>query len=269
MKEETRKFKIAWLFPDVLYLHGERGNVLALERVSRALGLEPEVNKIDVEGEDFEPLAYDLIFCPPGELSSFPRVIEKLAPAREALLDFVASGRVLLATGTSVCVFGERTERLDGSAIDGLGLLACTFKERRLVYGDDLYVKTSYCPQYDQCFGVQVQMVDVESREEPFAEIIYGYGNNEGKSEGMVKNNSIFTNMLGPALVLNPWLTKEIVLRAARAGGLKLGDQEPGGRAAAGAAVLEADAALAKTSLEVKRDFALSKRSNLKNTRPL
>ena len=27
------EFKIAWLFPDTMYLHGERGNILALSLI--------------------------------------------------------------------------------------------------------------------------------------------------------------------------------------------------------------------------------------------
>ena len=57
MKEEKKRLKIAWLFPDILYLHGERGNILALERLGAMMGLETEVAKIDDGIQDFEPMA--------------------------------------------------------------------------------------------------------------------------------------------------------------------------------------------------------------------
>ena len=70
-----KELRIAWLFPDTLYLHGERGNILALQRISAMKGLEASVDKIDFDTEDFDPMDYDIIFCPPGEIVSFPVVI--------------------------------------------------------------------------------------------------------------------------------------------------------------------------------------------------
>ena len=43
-------FRIAWLFPDTLFLHGERGNLLALARFARLAGFEPEIIKVDFDG---------------------------------------------------------------------------------------------------------------------------------------------------------------------------------------------------------------------------
>ena len=71
-----KQLKIAWLFPDTLYLHGERGNILALQRIAAQKGLETAVDRIDFETEGFQPMDYDIIFCPPGEIVSFPVVLE-------------------------------------------------------------------------------------------------------------------------------------------------------------------------------------------------
>lgn len=252
MKEEKKRLKIAWLFPDILYLHGERGNILALERLGAMMGLETEVAKIDDGIQDFEPMDYHIIFCPPGEMVSMPGIIERLRPHREELENFIDSGRVLLVTGTSQCIFGGRTERSDGPDFDGLGIIDCDYRERKLVYGDDLCITTDYCEGYDQCFGVQIQMMDIASREKELGTIIYGFGNNEGSAEGIVKKNSIFTNLLGPALVLNPWLTVEMIKRAAAAGNIEISETD-------------IDMDLEMKSLEVKKAFALNKKTNLKN----
>jgi CobQ-like glutamine amidotransferase family enzyme len=96
-------------------------------------------------------------------------------------------------------------------------------------------------------------MVDVESHEKPFGNIIYGFGNTgKDRNEGIVKYNSIFTNVLGPMLVLNPWLTKEIILKAAEASGLAVDD-------------FNFDMSLEKKSISCKKPFVLSKKTNLTN----
>ena len=70
--------KVAWLFPDTLYLHGERGNILALNRFIKAAGMIPVIEKIDFDTKNFDPESYDIIFCPPGEIVSFPVILEWL-----------------------------------------------------------------------------------------------------------------------------------------------------------------------------------------------
>ena len=64
MEKATNIMKAAWLFPDILFLHGERGNIMALERMASLAGIDLEVEKIDFQTSDFEPMDYGIIFCP-------------------------------------------------------------------------------------------------------------------------------------------------------------------------------------------------------------
>ena len=38
---------IAWLYPDTLNLHGDRGNIMAFERVAAMLGADVTITRID------------------------------------------------------------------------------------------------------------------------------------------------------------------------------------------------------------------------------
>ena len=248
MTEMNKTIRAAWLFPDILYIHGERGNLLALERVAGFAGVEVTVDRVDFDTEGFDPMNYDFIFCPPGEIASFTAVVEWLKPYKAGLQQFIAEGRVLLATGTSQCIFGGITKREDGSAVEGLGLIDCDFTERKMVYGEVLHFMTSYGGEELEIFGSQIQMMDVESREEAFGQLLYGFGNTgKDRKEGSMKNNSIFTNTLGPILVLNPWLTKKIV------------------RICTGAEDFGFDMSLEQKSLETKKQFTAGKVSRLTN----
>ena len=99
------EFNVAWMFPDTLFLHGERGNLLALARYAQMAGLKPIVDKVDFSTEGWDPWAYDVLVFGPGEISSFPQVMGWLYPHKEKLSDFVNEGRPLIATGTSVAMF--------------------------------------------------------------------------------------------------------------------------------------------------------------------
>ena len=262
MKREAT-LKAAWLFPDILYLHGERGNLMAFERVCGFVGadgdanlnLNVEIDRIDFDTEGFDPMKYDFIFCPPGEIASFPAVIQWLTPYREALAAYIEEGKVLLVTGTSQCIFGGETRREDGSVITGLGLIDCDFTERKMIYGDDLDVMAAYGGEEMEVFGSQIQMMDVESRETPFGTILYGFGNTgKDKKEGSLKKNAIFTNILGPIFVLNPWLTKKIVLQCLQNIGLEIGE-------------FDFDMSLEQKSLATKKAFTASKVTRLTNSK--
>ena len=52
-------------------------------------------------------------------------------------------------------------------------------------------------------------MVDVNINDEtPLGKIKYGFGNIGKSDEGVIKNNVIFTNCLGPFIVKNPWFAE-------------------------------------------------------------
>ena len=207
------EFRVAWMFPDTLFLHGERGNLLALARYARMAGLTPTVDKVDFSTEGWDPWSYDVLFFGPGEISSFSAVAEWLQPYTDDLAEFIAQGGPIIVTGTSVGLFCEKTLRADGTEVEGLGLLYATFKENEDVYGDDEWFSCIYNGKEMEIIGNQIQMGDLELVDEnPFGKLLYGYGNTgKNREEGIIKNNSIFTNALGPVLVTNPWLTEEII----------------------------------------------------------
>ena len=217
-------FNIAWLFPNTLFLHGDRGNVLALKRFSKLMGLNPVVQKIDFDTKEFEPAKFDIIFAGPGEISSFPELKKWFDCRSSAISEFVSNGRPLLVTGTSICLFGDEYVRTDGTVYSGLGIISTNFTENNNVYGDDIWYECNYNEKNLQIIGNQIQMGNLEIIDEkPLGKVIYGYGNNgKDKNEGLIKENSIFTNTLGPILTCNPWLTIEMIKVACKYRGIEI-----------------------------------------------
>ncbi len=221
------QIKIAWLFPHVFCLHGDRGNLLAIDHECRRRGYSPVVDIISLDTKVFDPLDHDLILCPPGEIKNFKVVIDFLRPHQEAFATFMKE-RPLLVTGTSLSLFGGSIKRLDGSLIKGLDLIKVDSVENDLVYGDDLYYHCSYNEVEMKIFGSQIQMIQVNLiAEKPFGILEYGYGNTgDTRGEGIKKEKAIFTNTLGPILVCNPWLTSEMINVVEKHKNLKVFDQK-------------------------------------------
>ena len=245
---------IAWMYPDTLYLHGERGNVMALVRYAQMLGIEAKIHKIDMGTKDFNPMEYDILFYGPGEISSFKSVMEDIGTYTRSLAEYVATGRTLIVTGTTVTMFGERIRRFDpdapnglGEVIDGLCMIPVIAEEREYVYGDDEDVRVEYGGYSMELVGSQIHMADYDFLENSsytrFGSVIYGRGNNgEDGMEGVLYNNAIFTNMLGPLLVNNPWLTVRILRTVADLKGYVIQAPEP-------------DYTMEIKSLELKKEF--------------
>ena len=255
-----KTINIAWMYPDTLYLHGERGNIMALVRFASELGLTAHGRRIDLGTKNFDPMEYDILFFGPGEISSFPSVISDISGFRRSIAEYISSGKVLIATGTSMAMFCERIIRFSADAEDGAGetvnglcVIPADAFEREYVYGDDLDIRAEYGGYSMELVGNQIQMTDISFIENGqyrrFGSVIYGRGNNGHDGiEGAVHGNSIFTNMLGPMLVCNPWLTVQILKTAAASKGIEVRAKDP-------------EYGLEVRSLELKKKFIDEKRS--------
>lgn len=227
------------MYPDTLFLHGERGNILALSRYAEELGLEPVVDRIDLGKENFDPLEYDILFYGPGEITSFRAVMEDIGRYTHSLAEYIAYGKVLLVTGATVSMFGEKIIRYSpddpegrGEFIEGLCIIPAEAYEREYVYGDDEWIVADINGRQLELVGNQIHMADIGFSEcngyRRFGSVVYGRGNNgEDHMEGVIHNNALFTNMLGPILVGNPWLTTEILRTAAENKGIEISSEDP------------------------------------------
>ena len=213
MSWADKKLNILWLWPDILNLHGDRGNVMALVRVCGLYGIETKITRVNRLKDMFWLDPVDIVVLGPGELAVMPQVVGALSKKYADFKNYTENGGVVFTTGTTGAALGKQTIRVDESRIFGLGLLDMECRERKAVIGDDLIFKTA--DDQTVC-GIQIQMMSVElaSGQEPFGKTIYGYGNNAGTAEGAFNDGVIFTNALGPVLVKNPWLTLSLIRRA-------------------------------------------------------
>ena len=147
----------------------------------------------------------DMIYIGCMSESTQRRVIAKLLPYKERLMQLIDAGVLILATGNAGEIFTKSieyvTEKIETQA---LGVF-------------DLTVKTDLFKRHNSMVLAQVadiQLVGFRSQfsfiygdntDHAFASCIRGIGiNPDSKLEGMRKNNLICTQLLGPILPLNP-----------------------------------------------------------------
>lgn len=209
-----RCLHVLWLYPDVMNIHGGRGDIMAMLHISNLLGIPVEIRRVDRMAEEIDWEWPHIIYMTAGELKCVPDIIAALKKQANGIKSFVERHGFMIANGSSGAVFADSIKFCDGRTVNGLSLLNMIWKERETVWGDDIWIKT---PQGIELIGNQIQVADVELMEGQAAlgEIIYGRGNDGEGCEGARSDNIIYTGVLGPLLTKNPEFTAYILKNAA------------------------------------------------------
>lgn len=224
------KITIAWLYPDILNLHGDRGNVMALLKIAEAMNIETEIIKVNTAKDFPAPAKIDLIVMGAGQLRDMQYLSDDLKKCADKLRTYIENDGYMLVTGSTGCLLGSSCKYND-KVIEGLGIVdltSGTMTQTRQpmlpteVYGDDIYWKTD---DGMEIIGCQIQRLDMIPGKSASAlgTILYGYGNNgnDGK-EGVRYRNVLITNTVGPLLPCNPWLGIRIFGEIASAKGERI-----------------------------------------------
>ena len=193
--------KIEILFPEFCNLFGDMYNMKYLkmcipdaEFIETALEEEPVFVKEDV----------NLIYLGPMTENTQEKVIAKLLPYKERILELIEKNVVFLFTGNAIEVLGKYIENEDGSKIDGLGIFD-VYAKRDMFHRHNSYLIGKYEDIEVIGFKSQFTMMYGDNTQTPFIEVEKGIGiNKDSKIEGIKKNNFIGTYLIGPLLILNP-----------------------------------------------------------------
>ncbi len=204
--------RLAHLYPDVMNIYGDRGNVIALRYRCEARGIGLEVDEINV-GDPFVPADYDLVLVGGGQDREQRRIADDLVAKGEALREAVDDGMPALAVCGGFQLFGKRYVDQEGGIIPGIGVF-------------DLETRHPG-PRADRCIGDVVLATDVGEvvgfenhggrtylgpGQAPFGRVSRGFGNNaEDGMEGARTKNAIGTYLHGSVLPKNPALADELI----------------------------------------------------------
>lgn len=208
------QINVLWLYPDKMNLHGDRGNMMALSEIAKAMGIDLNITRINSASELKKLSDIDLIYIGSGPMGHMKKITDDMRLIETEIKNYVEKGGHFLIIGSSGCILSKKFTRYDGTVEACMGILDMTAKEldrkkmpyvTREVYGDDILFKTS---DGMEIVGCQIQCMDFNLQgAEAFGKVIYGYGNNTTDgTEGAHYKNVIFTNTVGPLLSLNPWL---------------------------------------------------------------
>lgn len=220
MTRDTRRIKIAHLYPEAMDLYGDGGNVIALKRRCEWRGVAVEVVDVRV-GQPAELRDVDLLVMGGGQDSAQAHVAEDLACRGPVIRDLIAEGASALAICGGFQLFGLSYTTSAGKAIDGIGVFDARTEANpeRLVGNVAVEARLQrwgaahpYAPLQLVGFENHAGRTYLGDGAAPFASVISGGGNiGDGTSEGAVYRNAIGTYLHGPLLPKNPALADHLI----------------------------------------------------------
>ena len=115
--------KIAHLYPDMLNLYGDRGNIIALTKRMELRGISTQVDRITM-GKSFNADDYDILFIGGGQDFEQDVLLEDLKKGKDKEIKrAVDSGKVMLAICGGYQMLGKYYKTYDGKMLEYIGAL--------------------------------------------------------------------------------------------------------------------------------------------------
>lgn len=211
------KLKLCHLYPDLLNLYGDRGNIIALMRRASLRGIELTVDAITL-GEKFDPLKYDMIFLGGGQ-DAEQNILRKdfVTEKGDAVKEAVAADKVFLCICGGYQMMGLYYEEHDGVKIDCLGALNLWTVGKKNRFIQDTVYSCDFLPGDGLLYGFENHSGRTYLGEgvKPLAKVLSGAGNNgEDGFEGAVYRNVYCTYSHGSFLPKNPAMTDYLLGKA-------------------------------------------------------
>lgn len=206
------KITIGHLYPELLNLFGDRGNVQCLVKRCQWRGIEAEVKTFELDDEIcFDNL--DIVLLGGGSDKEQMLVAEKLRGMRKEFQEYVENNGVVIALCGGYELLGKyyKTEK---ETVEGLGVLDIYTEHEGERLINNVVLKSELFDMPVVGFENHGGRTCINGNK-PLGKVFHG-GGNDGKSgdEGVVYKNVIGTYLHGPLLPKNPQIADWLITRA-------------------------------------------------------
>lgn len=203
------ELNICHLYPDVLNLYGDRGNIIAMRHRLRARGIDARVDECAI-GEPLDAAKYDLFFIGGGQDFEQEILLRDLAAGKSRqICAAVEDGKTVLAICGGFQMLGQYYKTWDGNQLDFIGALNMhTIGAKERMIGDYMFETgpesgSTVVVGFENHSGKTYLGDGVQ----PLGTIRKGFGNNgEDGTEGARYKNVFATYSHGALLPKNPAL---------------------------------------------------------------
>lgn len=208
-----RQLRVAHLYPELLNLYGDSGNILVLRKRMEWRGISCNVSEVHV-GEKPSLADADIVFIGGGSDREQRIVCESLLSVRDELEAYVEDGGVLLAVCGGYQLLGH-SYTMGDEVVKGLSLVDLyTDRGSPRIIGN-ICIQSRICEQPIVGYENHGGRTHLGSGVEALGTVLHGHGNDEtsGK-EGCLYKNVLGTYIHGPLLPKNPGVADWVIAQA-------------------------------------------------------
>jgi lipid II isoglutaminyl synthase (glutamine-hydrolysing) len=221
MARKPMQLKLAHLYPKLMNIYGDRGNILCFLHRCRTRGIDLQVQELE-PGDKLNWKDFDILFMGGAQDRQQQRVAEDLVKVKgKPLKEAAEHGTVILAVCGGYQLVGQFYRSADGSELPGAGILDLHTEhpgadaERfignvvaRWSSGGNGGANSATLVGFENHGG----RTFLGGRAQPLAQIVSGYGNNgQDGTEGAVYKNVYGTYLHGSLLPKNPAFADHLI----------------------------------------------------------
>ncbi|MEG0774924.1 type 1 glutamine amidotransferase [Clostridium sp.] len=205
------ELNICHLYPDLLNVYGDMGNILVLKHRAEERGIKVNIFNVSI-GEVFQGDNYDIVFFGGGQDYEQSIVSNDLIEnKKEAIKEYIEAGKVFLSICGGYQLLGKYYTTAEGEKLQGLGILDIyteagdkRFIGNTIIYNEDF--NETYVGFENHSGRTYIGNLT------PLGVVKTGFGNNgEDNKEGCIYKNSFCTYFHGSLLSKNPELADRLI----------------------------------------------------------
>lgn len=205
-----KSVNILHLYYDLMNLYGEYGNIIALRDAFKLQGVEVKIDKKSI-GDTIDFMKYDIVYIGEGSEYNQELVRQDLLKYKSELNAYIESYKILIATGNSYELFGDKIDKKEAL---GIFHFKSFYKSITTDVGDRIVneeiMDTDFLGSPVVGFVNRNSVNDI--KDGYLFKVRKGYGNDiKDKFEGIHYKNFYGTYLLGPLLIRNPYLLDYIL----------------------------------------------------------
>ena len=210
-----KELKILYLYPDILELYGDYGNIQVLRYRLEKRGFKAVIEPYSIGNDAPNFCNYDLVFAGGGADQEQSILAKDLITYKDNIQEAVNNGTFFLLICGAYQLFGKYYKGVEGNIIPGLEIFdyyteAIADRKKRCI--GNIVIETILNGKKTKIIGFENhggQTFDITT---PFGDVLFGNGNKFGDTkEGFFLDNVIATYLHGPLLSKNPELADYII----------------------------------------------------------
>jgi CobQ-like glutamine amidotransferase family enzyme len=209
------KFTVGWLYPDLMNIYGDRGNILTLLQRAEWRGLDARLLQLG-RGNSTAMDEVDVFFFGGGQDREQALVYEDLLEFKQTPLErAVAEGAQVLAVCGGYQFLGHYYQTADGERYPGIGLIDVKTEAGKKRFIGDVVVEADIAglkPSTLVGFENHSGRTFLGPNARPLGRVVIGNGNNGADGqEGCIQGGVIGSYLHGSLLPKNPHLADHLI----------------------------------------------------------